>query len=145
MKRTIALSVAFFLALTCITFSCKQKENIETILTRLLHNWKLVKIATDDNGNGVIDAAEVHPLSNGADDEIVFNKDYTGLQTVIAANGATESYHFTWSLDTHDTVTRVGLGYNLIKYHIENISSTSLELLTMTDQNILSAYYYTRK
>ena len=145
MKRTVALSFMFFVAICCITFSCKQKENVETILTRLLHNWKLTKIATDDNGNGAIDASEVHPVANGSDEEIVFNKDNTGLQTVTATNGATNTYRFTWSLDKYDTVTRVGVGNNLVKYHIQSISSGSLELITLTDQNILAAYYYERK
>lgn len=145
MRRTIALSLIFFVLFTCITFSCKRNDDVDNILTRLLHNWKLAKIATDDNGNGAIDATEIQPLTNGEDDEMIFNKDYTGAQTVIAANGVKNNYPFTWSLTGKDTITRNGLGYNLIKYHIETISAVSLELTTHTEQGILAAYFYDRK
>lgn len=145
MKRNIALPLIFVAAICCLTFSCHRKENVETILTRLLHNWKLTKIATDDNANGIIDASEVHAVANGSDDQIVFNKDYTGTQTVVASNGNKNTYPFTWSLSDKDTLTRNGVGNNVIVYHVADISSGSLELTTYEGSGLLAAYFYERK
>ena len=144
MKQTITLSLFICTAFCCVISSCKRKENIETIQTRLTHSWKLSKIATDDNGNNGIDASEIHPLANGSDDRIVFNTNNTGNQTVIAANGVQTDFAFTWSLGAGDTITRIGIGSNIIKYHVEDISTTTLELSTMSEQNILCGYYYVR-
>ncbi len=144
MKKYVASLLFLLVAICCSMPSCKRKENVETIQTRLLHTWKLSKIATDDNGNNGIDASEIHPVANGSVDKIVFNSDSTGLQTVVAANGVTTEYDFTWTLGKGDTITRNGIGNNVIKYHIANISSTSLELRNYSEQNILCAYYFDR-
>jgi hypothetical protein len=134
----------FFAAIICSTPSCK-KSAVDTILTRLQHTWKLTKIATDDNGNGAIDASEIQPLTNGQDDRITFNKDGSGKEVIISTNGVQDTYTFSWSLGIGDTLNRHGAGNDIIKYHIGNISTSSLELATITDKNILAAYFYDRK
>lgn len=136
------LTYLILVVLTCTgAFSCKRKEVVYTRLTRIQHTWKLVKTATDANGNGQIDASEIHAIDAAFDNTLVFNADYTGKETVIA-NGVTTDYPFTWTMDANmDTITRNGIGHNVIKYYLEDISSISMELTTMTDLGI-AAYIY---
>ncbi len=140
MKRFSGILFLFFVALVCVVPSCTKKETAETRLTRMQHKWKLIKTATDANGNGVIDASEIQPVQSGVT-TITFNKDLSGVET-IAINGVTTDYPFIWAMDgTLDTVTRNGVGHNQIKYFLADISSTNMELTTTTDLG-LAAYFY---
>ncbi len=143
MKAAVVVLFVFFIAMSCLNTSCKRKEVIETQLTRLQHKWKLTKSATDDNGSGVIDGYEIHPVDAGLDDEIEFKADFTGSQVVII-NGATNTFPFTWSMDSKDSITRVGVGHNTVVYFLADISSSSMELVSKSS-GILVAYFYSRK
>ena len=143
-KPIILLSVLVFIFCLAQT-SCKRKDNVESIFTYLSHSWKVVKLATDDNGNNGIDASEIHAPANGQDNRFVFKTDNTGSETVIAANGVTTEYPFTWSLLGKDSVIRNGVGNNVVRYKINSISTTRLELRMTTEQSgILVAYYFER-
>lgn len=121
--------------------SCKKIDKTQTPLTRIQRNWKLVKTATDGNSNGQIDAAEIQPVDASIYTTLIFNSDYSGKETVIA-NGNTTDYQFTWSMDAGmDSITRVGVGHNTIKYYLAEISSVSMELVTTTNQGLV-AYFY---
>lgn len=130
-----------FVLLTVALPSCKRKEVIYTRLTRIQHSWKLVKTATDVNGNGQIDASEIQPIDDAFDNTLTFNADYTGKETVVA-NSVTTDYPFTWTMDVNmDTITRNGIGHNVIKYYLADISSIRMELTTTTSIG-LAAYIY---
>ena len=143
MNRPFAILFFLFIAMSCSSTSCKRKETIETKFSRLVNTWKLIKTGTDDNGNGAVDASEIHLVQEGLDDELVFTKEYTGKETVII-NGVTTEYPFTWKKDDNDTLTRDGIGHNTIKYHIDVISSVSLQLSTNTTLGN-AAYIYNKK
>ena len=144
MKRTVALSILFTIAFSCVTSSCKRKEVIETRLTRLTNKWKLVKTATDSNGNGGIDPSEIQPVQDSYNDVLYFNPDNSGTETVIA-NSVTTVYPFTWTInDQLDTIVRNGVGHNTIKYYLKDITSITMELTTTTSLGI-AAYYYERR
>ena len=144
MKRTFALSLLVLAAMGASLPSCKRKEVFETRKTRIQHDWKLVRTATDANANGVIDASEIHPVSATYIATLTFKSDLTGNENVIA-NGVTTDYPFTWTMDpTLDTITRSGVGHNVVKYFLADISSINMDLTTMTDLGV-AGYYYERK
>ena len=144
MKRTFALSFSLLAALGALLPSCKRKEVTETRKTRILRDWKLVKAATDANGNGIIDASEISPVSASFNTTLTFKADFTGNENVVI-NGVTTDYPFTWTMDyTLDTITRNGVGNNVIKYFLADISSINMDLTTMTPLGI-AGYYYERK
>ncbi len=141
MKRTLTLSLLVIAAIGVLLPSCKRKEVTETRKTRIQHSWKLVRTATDANANGVIDASEIHPVSASLVITLTFNSDLTGNENVIA-NGVPTDYPFTWTMDpTLDTITRNGVGHNVIKYYLSDISSINMDLTTMTDLG-LAGYYF---
>ena len=143
MKRTIALSVVLTIAFCCSVLSCKRKEVVETRLTRVMNKWKLVKTATDNNLNGIIDESEIQPVQEGYNDILLFNKDYSGSETVTT-NGVTTAYPFVWTMDAGlDTIKRDGVGHDTISYYLYDISSISMELTTTTPLG-LAAYFYSR-
>lgn len=144
MKRTLALSLFVFAAMGALLPSCKRKELAETRKTRVQHAWKLVRTATDANANGVLDASEIHPVSESIVTTLTLNSDQSGNENVVA-NGVATDYPFTWTMDVKmDTITRNGVGHNVVKYFLADISSINMELTTMTDLGI-AGYYYERK
>ncbi|MBC7555147.1 MAG: hypothetical protein H7257_14355 [Taibaiella sp.] len=143
MKNTILRLVFVGVALSGIASSCKRKEVVETQYTRLLHTWKLVRIATDDNGNGGIDGYEIHPVQEGLVTLIAFSKDNSGNETVIAGVD-TLNYPFTWSRGGGDTLIRNGVGNNIIRYNLEDITSINMRLATFGTMG-KAAYYYDRQ
>ena len=140
-RHSIVLLSLF--AMGILLYGCRRKEVIQTQYTRLLQNWKLVRIANDGNGNGVIDPSEIQPVQEGYDDEIIFHGDSTGNETVIT-NNLTTTYPFTWTMNAKDTIFRYGIGHDTIQYYLADISSISLELTTNTTLG-LAAYYFEKK
>lgn len=141
MNRILTLSVVSVLAGGALFFSCRKIDKPQTRLTRIQHSWQLVKTATDANGNGKIDDYEVQPISESMNNVLTFNADNTGKETVIA-NNVTTDYPFTWTMDANmDTITREGVGHNVIKYYLENISSIAMELTTTSNLGVV-AYFY---
>ncbi len=143
MRFTKAILFLLTAAAAGFLYSCTKKDKLQTQLTRLETKWKLASFATDDNGNGAIDNLEIHPVATGTDDEITFNSDGTGSQTVNES-GTNVSYPFMWVL-SNDTLTRYGQGRDTIVYYLANISSVSLELTAVVDTNKLVAYFYNKK
>ncbi len=134
--------LCFLAASCCLSSACKRKEVVENQFTRLQRTWKLVKTATDSDGNGKLDDYEFHAISENMDDQITFHADKTGNQTVIA-NNVTTVYPFTWVLDENDTITRSGTGHDVRKYHIEDISNASMTLISPPPTFV--AFYYQAK
>lgn len=142
MTRTLALSF-FLLGAFCVAMpSCKRDDKPQTRLTRLQHTWKLVKTATDANGNGAIDASEIQPINIATlASTIAFNENMSGNENVVA-NGVTTDYPFTWTINAQmDTITRNGIGHNVVKYYLADISSIAMELTTMTDLGVAGYFY----
>ncbi len=141
MTRILTLSVVSVLAGGALFFSCKKIDKPQTRLTRIQHSWQLVKTATDANGNGQIDSYEIQPISESMNNVLTFNTDNTGKETVVA-NSVTTDYPFTWTMDAKmDTITREGVGHNIIKYYLADISSIAMELTTTSNLGVV-AYFY---
>ncbi len=141
MKPAIALSISFLLLGIIVLPACNKTDAPQTRLTRLQRTWQLVQTGTDANANGQIEDYELQPISESMNNIIVFNTDKTGKET-ITVNGVTTDYPFSWSMDANmDTVTRVGVGHNTIKYYMADISSISMELTTTSNLGLV-AYVY---
>lgn len=142
MKISIPILLSF-LALVLIT-SCAKKESPDTPANRILGKWKLVKTATDDNGNGQIDDVEIHPVPAIVDNEKVFNKDGTGVETNVYNGVTTLPLNFSWKIVGKDSVWVGYVANDTITYYLSTVSSANLTLTTNT-QFGLAWYYYDKK
>ena len=124
--------------------SCTKKQAAETPFTRIMGKWKLVKTATDDNGNGKIDGEEIHPVPSVQDNEITFNKDFTGVETNVYNGVVSPPLNFFWSVTNEDSSIQCAFtGHDTITYYLVTVSSGSLTLETNTTLG-LASYYYNR-
>lgn len=142
MRRPIIISGLALLATVCIAQACK-KDVLETQYTRIEGKWKLTRQALDDNADGAIQTNEIHAVDSSIDDEIQFNKDKTGVETVTAGGFATP-YSFTYSIGAGNIIQRIGVGYDTINYYLFSVSSSDLEL-TVNAPSGLAAYFYQKK
>jgi hypothetical protein len=115
---------------------------VETKYTRLTSTWKLVKLATDDNGNNAIEPSEIRPVNKGYYAEWRFNDDSSGSETTLVNNLQTV-LPFNFRFTDRDTLYRWGVGYNTVIYKMTDITSITLQLQTYT--NIGLARYYFEK
>lgn len=140
MKRGIVIFFTLFIAAQLLVVpSCKKSEGLATLFSRVLGTWKEAKYATDDNGNGVIDPSEIHPVPADIDNELTFNKDSAGVSTT---NGF--PLNFTWSIIEGSELMVSYSANDTIEYNLIEISSDDLTLTTYTNLG-LTWYYYIRK
>ena len=142
MKYPIIISSFSLITFICVLPACR-KDTLETQYTRIEGKWKLVKQALDDNADGTIESNEIHAVDPSIDDEIQFNKDKTGVETVTAGGFATP-YSFTYSIGAGNIIQRIGVGYDTINYYLFSVSSSDLEL-TVNASSGLAAYFYQKK
>ncbi len=144
MNKGIAIFSALFIFLIIGLVSCAKKEAAQTPFNRIQGKWKLVKTATDDNGNKLIDDYEIHPVPSVQDNEITFNKDLSGIETNVY-NGVTSTpLYFTWAIISQDSVWCAYTGHDTLTYYLISVTSGTLALQTNTRFG-LAAYYYNRK
>jgi hypothetical protein len=141
-----ARAILFILIAGLITglVSCAKKEGVQTPFTRLQGTWKLVKTATDDNGNTQIDPEEVHLVPAVQDNELTFYKDKTGVETNVYNGVASMPLHFDWAIVNDDSVWCAFTGHDTLTYYLVGVTSGTLTLQTNTSFG-LAAYYYNRK
>ena len=149
MKRSAAY---FFILITLLLpisglDSCK-KTAVDNSFTRLVGKWKEIQTATDDNGNGVIDAEEVHNAPPGYNDILHFNADSLGTET-ITSNGDTEPLlNFRWKLNYSDSVNLAYTAHDTITYYINELNASTLILTATSLTNagpILTQNYYNKQ
>jgi hypothetical protein len=141
-KHRILTYTALCTVLWAVFASCKRESTVETKYTRLTNTWKLVKLATDDNGNNAIESSEIRPVKTGYYAEWRFNDDSSASETTLVNNQQTVlpiNFRFT----DRDTLYRWGVGYNTVIYKMTDITSITLQLQTYT--NIGLARYYFEK
>jgi len=144
MKRhfTIALTL-LIISMFLFSTSCT-KNQVQTLSSNLLGNWRKTAYATDDNGAGFITPSEIYPQSPEIVEILSLEKDGTGFDsTIVNGNLSTKTVlPLHWSVygdsltiayDAHDTNT----------YYVENVNSKNLALYKPT-VNGLAAYYYNR-
>ena len=141
-KGAWKLLFAVFFSLLALP-GCRRKEIIENTTTRLTRNWQLVQSATDDNGNGTIDAYEFVKLQDNFLDYYKFNTDNSGTESVTATNGITTQYPFTW-IQTADTLDISRTGNNVEIYYVKSLSNVQMELITNTPRG-LAGYLFDAK
>jgi len=125
------------------SFTACKKDTVGNSFQRMVGKWKQVEYATDDNNNGIMDPQEIHNVDKSYDDEIKFNQDSTGVETVIVG-GTTTNYPFTWMFTEGQTIQRNGVGHDTVTYSVQSITSESLTLMTQTGYGA-AWYIYAKK
>ena len=144
--KSMTIGTKLFAAAMCLlAVSCTKSKGPQTPLTELENKWKLAEIATDDNGNGVIDNYEIHAVATGTTDVLNFTAGGSGVETVTEA-GAPVTYSFSWTM-TGDSLRRAGTGHDLVVYYVQLLSSSNLNLQAWIPQgngasSVLVGYYY---
>ncbi len=136
MKSSLVV-LSLVLAITTV-LSCNKTENGGGV-TGLERTWKLTQIATDDNKNGAIDDYEKHNVATDVNDQLKFNSDGSGYQTVVEA-GSPVVYNFTWTYEA-PTINRVSFKHDTIHYTVISVSDSRLEIHSTID-TVLAGYVY---
>jgi hypothetical protein len=121
-------------------FACQKHPASGNIASRLSGKWLEVQFGTDDNGNGVIDAHEIHNVVAGFTDYLVFNRDSTGYES-ITVNDTTSKYTFTWRTLSQDSLERNGVGHDSVIYQINYITESNLTLAVFTEHGLIWYLY----
>ena len=124
--------------------ACSKQEAPATPYDRIQGKWQLNKVGSDDNENGQIDLLELHPLSSSQNNQIVFNKDGTGLETDTWAGKQPFSLAFKWQIVKGDSVTLAYAANDTVTYLIAAVSSAALTLVSNGSIS-LEEYYYIKK
>jgi hypothetical protein len=140
MKRDLAIFLTVCIASMMFGVTSCKRQAPDTPFGRMLGKWKKVKYATDDNRNGIIDKKEIFLVESGVDNEILFRKDSTGVETTNSDPPSS----FRWQIVGDASVLVQYTASDTITYSIENVSSGSLTLTTST-QFGLAWYYYIKK
>jgi hypothetical protein len=130
------------LLLGTVAVSCN-KDILQTPTQRLVGKWKQTQYATDDNHNKSLDAAEISNVQISLTDEISFNADSTGVETV-AVEGSKTNYPFIWLVFPNGQIVRYGVGRDTFVYTIQSVSANGLTLQT-SNANGLAWYIYARE
>src|SRR5579872_2697793 len=104
MKNKIISYVLLIAIVTFVIGACSKKQGPDTASTQLLGKWKLAKLASDDNHNGVIDGYEIHPVSPLQDVEYLFNNDAVGVEYSSSAGKPEPDLNFEWEVINGDTL-----------------------------------------
>lgn len=136
------ITQAVYILLILLTIGCSKNDGISSKEDRLKNSWKLVKVATDDNKNQVIDNDEIKAVDSGYLSITKYNNDKTGYEKVTA-NKLETSYYFNWVI-YNDTVAQYRIGRDTAIYKISYISDNELQLTTTTSWG-LSSYFYKKQ
>jgi hypothetical protein len=140
MRKILVLAFILFSAFFVFGLtSCSKKEAADTPYDRVQGKWKKVKYANDDNNNGTIEFFEIHPVEGNTNNELLFNKDYTGMET----NPGSPDLRFTWKIVGKDSVALAYTAHFNVTYYLREVSSVDLTLMTNTTLGI-AWYYYVR-
>ena len=143
MKRHIPiLSTLLVVALFFGAESCSKKQPPDTLFSKMLGQWKKTAYATDDNGNGIIDAGEIHPQPANILDELVFKSDTSGYENTIVNKIQEVPLNFKWYVYAESLAVAYS-AHDTIVYYIDNVNSYTLALYTNTSTG-LAAYYYSK-
>lgn len=142
-KFQVLLLLLLCVVLGSALYSCKRTELIENSYTRLVRKWLLIRSATDNNGNGSIDAYEYNNVQDSVVNYYTFKGDSSGEESVKAINGVTTLYPFRWSL-SGDSLQITRVGNNVNTYYIRNLSNSRLELYLGTDRGPVGYYFEPR-
>ena len=144
MKRYFAIALTLLIIPMPLFFASCTKNQVQTLSTDVLGNWRKTAYATDDNGAGFITPSEIYPQPANIVEILALKIDGTGFDSTIV-NGKLSTktvlpFHWTvygdsliLAYDAHDTNT----------YYVENVNSKNLALYKPTT-NGLAAYYYNR-
>ncbi len=136
MRKIISiLSILFILSILVCIASCTKKQQPDTLFTRLAGRWKKIQYATDDNNNGIIDQQEIRVQPANFTDVLFFNlSDTTGYEAVNHDN-FTDTAAFQWFVGGDSLYVSYAAHLSL-RYHIENVSSATLTILTRTSAGL---------
>lgn len=124
--------------------SCSKKKGPDTAYTKLIGKWKLSKLASDDNNDGIIESYEIHPVSSQQDRELLFNNDAVGVEYDTYSGNAQVNLNFEWGVIAGDTLQINYTANDTVKYTIVNITSSDLTMTTTASQG-LQWFYYVKK
>lgn len=143
MKRNTAI---LFLFTVCVfgIWSCRKEKGAETPYDRIQGKWQLIKTATDDNQDGNISNSEIFPVSPQQINQLLFNKDGTGVETNTYSGVASPSLNFRWQIVGNDSVWCAYSGHDTLTFYLAAVSSGNLALTTNTTHG-LAWYYYIKK
>ena len=122
-------------ALFAALWSCNKNEGPQTTFGKIAGKWRLAETATDDNGNGVIDASELHPVQSGYVDILNFKVDSTGVETTVSNSDSAPPLNFTWNVIVGDSVRLDYTAHLTVTYYINNLNASNLTLTTRTPLN----------
>lgn len=116
-------SITFVLAFAAIAFaSCNKSNNNNQTKDNLIGTWTAATNATDNNGNGIMDANETFPDTRYVMYDLAFSADgkLTYLNNHIVAGIAN------WELTTDNSYLRIFETTNSLSYHIDAITASVL-------------------
>lgn len=147
-RNYVILLTLFFVPVILGLSGCAKKEAADTPFTRIQGKWKKVQWAIDDNLDNQIENSEIHQQPPNIIDEIVFNGDLSGLETI---NNTTESsqfsYPFVWRVLDIDSVWVAYKFQDTSMFYLNEVNSTTLQLMTHTQNNgvsVLTEYFYAK-
>jgi hypothetical protein len=122
------------IACICLLFvafaSCKKKHN-PSAQDNIVGKWKITEEATDLNGNGVMDANEIHIDTSLSNIIVTFNANGTAITSLSGL----PYYSFLWALTNNSTylkTTDTSSGGAIQFLHIDNLTSSSMTLKDTT-------------
>jgi hypothetical protein len=128
-------------------WSCTKKGSPDTPFTHIQGFWKLAKTATDDNGNGIIDAGEIHSVAATYTDKLYFKSDSTGYEQITVNGDPTAPLHYRWKIAYGDSLYMAYAAHDTPTYYISLLNSVNMTLSTITpvdSGSILTQYYYNK-
>jgi hypothetical protein len=141
MNKKIISYVLLIALVTFVPAACSKKRGPDTASAKLLGKWKLAKLASDDNHNGVIDGYEIHPVSPLQDIEYLFNNDAVCVEYNSYAGKSEPNVNFEWGVINGDTL-RINLKANdTLNYFLVNITSGDLTVTENSPQGLQWFYF----
>jgi hypothetical protein len=144
MSKKIISYILLLVLIMLGTGSCSKKQGPDTAITKLIGKWKLTKLASDDNNDGVIESYEIHPESAQDDIELLFNNDAVGVEYDTYSGVAQANLNFEWSIIAGDTLQINYKANDSLTYTLVNITSSDLTMTENSKQG-LQWFYYVKK
>jgi hypothetical protein len=120
-----------------LLFSCKKEPTFLTASGRLVGKWKMIKFATDDNSNGLIEEWEFADVKPTLLSTLEFKADSTGVE----ANTNIPDLRFKWLLTSEQTLRFIYSFGDTVTYSVTRSTTANLHLLARTQYG-LAAYQY---
>jgi len=133
---TIVSSAVFICA-------CRKGSVDDSPTGRTEGKWQLTQVATDDNGNGILDASEWANVPVNDTDIIIYNKDFSGIEYLNIDTSAT-TYTFTWSIIA-DTLQRNLEGHFTDNGYIKELTSSTMVLQYNSTIPVISGKTFQKK